>query len=408
SGAQPPQPDPSSCVGFRPPYQHTASGWPPAGLGNHTGCSPEGGWQRHEQGADLARDGDGRRGPAVYPGGVAEADGEASLLDLPLQKRRQQRRSQPCTPQPGLQQQQQQQRGRESESLPAPQHHAPPGESGADGTAAAAARAAGGATRQAGPSSGAALSYWESMFGGGARESAARQAQEMALQPLRPPLLPSAGRANLERSPPQRKVPPLHVDDPEMARALLAGEFVELPVPTEPGADEALKNSSKDVGWDVGSGANGGADRAGRGLTVPSDGANPGMMLHAVHARTWLYPKDLPLRDYQFSLVRSALFHNTLVCLPTGLGKTLIAAVVMLNYYRWFPEGKIVFVAPTKPLVEQQMKACKEKTCIPKADIVQLTATRGPGEGRAAEWAARRVFFCTPQILENDVASGTC
>ncbi|GIL83863.1 hypothetical protein Vretifemale_12587, partial [Volvox reticuliferus] len=35
-------------------------------------------------------------------------------------------------------------------------------------------------------------------------------------------------------------------------------------------------------------------------------------------------------------------------------------------------------------------------------------ATRGPGEGRAAEWAARRVFFCTPQILENDVASGTC
>lgn len=29
--------------------------------------------------------------------------------------------------------------------------------------------------------------------------------------------------------------------------------------------------------------------------------------------------------------------HNTLVCLPTGLGKTLIAAVVMYNHYRWFP-----------------------------------------------------------------------
>ena len=33
---------------------------------------------------------------------------------------------------------------------------------------------------------------------------------------------------------------------------------------------------------------------------------------------------------------------NTLVSLPTGLGKTLIAAVVMYNYYRWFPTGKVV------------------------------------------------------------------
>lgn len=41
------------------------------------------------------------------------------------------------------------------------------------------------------------------------------------------------------------------------------------------------------------------------------------------------------MRDYQYAMARTALFHNTLVCLPTGLGKTLIASVVMLNYYRW-------------------------------------------------------------------------
>jgi ERCC4-related helicase len=33
-----------------------------------------------------------------------------------------------------------------------------------------------------------------------------------------------------------------------------------------------------------------------------------------------------------------ALRANTLVALPTGLGKTFVAAVVMLNFYRWFPE----------------------------------------------------------------------
>jgi hypothetical protein len=37
-------------------------------------------------------------------------------------------------------------------------------------------------------------------------------------------------------------------------------------------------------------------------------------------------------------MLQTALLSNTLVCLPTGLGKTLIAAVVMHNFARWFPE----------------------------------------------------------------------
>lgn len=51
---------------------------------------------------------------------------------------------------------------------------------------------------------------------------------------------------------------------------------------------------------------------------------------------------NVPLRDYQFSITKTALFSNTLVALPTGLGKTLIAAVVMFNYFRWFPEGNMI------------------------------------------------------------------
>jgi len=50
---------------------------------------------------------------------------------------------------------------------------------------------------------------------------------------------------------------------------------------------------------------------------------------------------NVPLRDYQFHITQTALFQNTLVALPTGLGKTLIAAVVMFNYFRWFPEGNV-------------------------------------------------------------------
>lgn len=59
----------------------------------------------------------------------------------------------------------------------------------------------------------------------------------------------------------------------------------------------------------------------------------PPMKLTADRTATeaWLYPLNRPKRDYQFNIVRECLFNNTLVALPTGLGKTFIAGSVMLN-----------------------------------------------------------------------------
>jgi ATP-dependent DNA helicase MPH1 len=85
--------------------------------------------------------------------------------------------------------------------------------------------------------------------------------------------------------------------------------------------------------------------------------------------KTWIYPTNYPKRDYQHAICQSALFSNTLVCLPTGLGKTFIAAVVMFNFFRWFPKSKIVFLAPTKPLVNQQIDACYKIVGIPAVYI---------------------------------------
>lgn len=96
-----------------------------------------------------------------------------------------------------------------------------------------------------------------------------------------------------------------------------------------------------------------------------------GFSYHA--GRFWKYPINREIRSYQFNIVRQALFKNTLVVLPTGLGKTLIASVVMYNFYLWYPRGKIVFMAPTRPLVTQQMNACHEVVGIPMEDIIELT-----------------------------------
>lgn len=122
--------------------------------------------------------------------------------------------------------------------------------------------------------------------------------------------------------------------------------------------------------------------------------------------KTWVYPTNLgPTRDYQFSIVKNGLFNNTLVALPTGLGKTFIAAAIMLNFFRWTKSAKVVFMAPTKPLVAQQVDACFNIAGIPRSETTLLTGDVSPAL-RAEEWKSRRVFFMTPQTLQNDLSGG--
>lgn len=140
-----------------------------------------------------------------------------------------------------------------------------------------------------------------------------------------------------------------------------------------------------------------------------SVGPPPPMKLKVdlLEAKHWIYPLNQPKRDYQFNIVQRCLFDNTLVALPTGLGKTFIAGVVMLNYYRWFPDGKVVFVAPTKPLVAQQVTACHQTCGIPGRDAAELTGNN-PRAYRSQMWAEKRVFYMTPQTLMNDLVTENC
>lgn len=77
----------------------------------------------------------------------------------------------------------------------------------------------------------------------------------------------------------------------------------------------------------------------------------------------------------------------------------------MYNYYRWFPKGKVVFAAPTRPLVQQQAQACHEIMGMPQCDTCELTGSTKKGEDktRREQWVAHRCFFVTPQTLNNDL-----
>ncbi len=114
-----------------------------------------------------------------------------------------------------------------------------------------------------------------------------------------------------------------------------------------------------------------------------------------------------PRQDY--AIAKKALVKNTLVSLPTGQGKTFIAAVVMYNFYRWFPSGKVIFVAPTRPLVMQQAQACYDIVGIPQGDSLN----NPPNEQTNPSKAISDSFTCSSLFLSrghsnNDGPGVTC
>lgn len=146
------------------------------------------------------------------------------------------------------------------------------------------------------------------------------------------------------------------------------------------------------------------APRVAQDSPAPAKAGKNHHPLNTGELATYIYPTNLQIRDYQYNIVYRSLFHNVLVALPTGLGKTFIASTVILNYMRWFPESKIIFMAPTKPLVAQQIKACCGITGIaPSKTAILLDKVR---RNRADIWAEKQIFFTTPQVVENDLATG--
>lgn len=143
---------------------------------------------------------------------------------------------------------------------------------------------------------------------------------------------------------------------------------------------------------------------------IPLDGYVEGPVpIYKEFQSTWIYPQSETYaeRKYQLSISQTAIMYDTLVSLPTGLGKTLIASVVMYNFYRWFPKGKVVFLAPTRPLVTQQIEACFNIMGIPETDTAEMSG-RNKRENRERLWKSRRCFFCTPQTFEKDLEEGRC
>ncbi|WP_049902226.1 DEAD/DEAH box helicase [Halococcus agarilyticus] len=112
----------------------------------------------------------------------------------------------------------------------------------------------------------------------------------------------------------------------------------------------------------------------------------------------------LERRQYQAELAREAANGHTLVCLPTGLGKTTVSLLVTAERLHEVG-GTALLLAPTKPLVTQHAEFYREALTIPDEEIVVFTGEVRPDD-REALFERARVVIATPQVIENDLIGG--
>ncbi|MEM3554163.1 MAG: DEAD/DEAH box helicase, partial [Candidatus Bathyarchaeia archaeon] len=115
-----------------------------------------------------------------------------------------------------------------------------------------------------------------------------------------------------------------------------------------------------------------------------------------------LKEKAVEDRLYQNRILEKARQYNTLVVLPTALGKTVIALLLAIEKAE---EGKIFFLAPTRPLVQQHHQTFLDKTWFDENELVLVTG-RYPPNHRSALYSKAKVVFATPQCVWNDLKSG--
>ena len=112
--------------------------------------------------------------------------------------------------------------------------------------------------------------------------------------------------------------------------------------------------------------------------------------------------KNFEPRLYQQTILATAAEKNTLVVLPTGLGKTNIFLMLTAQRLKQYPNSKVLFIGPTKPLIDQYLAVFKEHFQIDEDEMAVFTGMVSP-EKRGELWKKSKIIFSTPQGLENDI-----
>jgi ERCC4-related helicase len=112
-----------------------------------------------------------------------------------------------------------------------------------------------------------------------------------------------------------------------------------------------------------------------------------------------LRPGVIRALPFQIDLARVGLDSDLLVVLPTGLGKTVIAALLAAEVLRR-QDAKVLILAPTRPLVQQHSDSFRQWLTPLRTARFTGTVRRPVREG---SWAEADIVFATPEIVQNDL-----
>jgi len=104
-------------------------------------------------------------------------------------------------------------------------------------------------------------------------------------------------------------------------------------------------------------------------------------MRYATHPL--IYPDTVEDREYQLRIAEAAADRNTLVVLPTALGKTVISALVAANILYNYSDKRVLFMAPTRPLVMQHRDTFQRIMRLPPEYFTILTGKTPSDVARA-------------------------
>ncbi len=112
--------------------------------------------------------------------------------------------------------------------------------------------------------------------------------------------------------------------------------------------------------------------------------------------------KDLKPRLYQETILATIIKKNTLIVLPTGMGKSIIFLLAAISRLNNFQKSKVLILAPTKPLCSQHQKTIQTHSNIGNVEL--FTGAVLPLK-RKELWEAANVVVATPQTIESDIVN---
>jgi len=109
-------------------------------------------------------------------------------------------------------------------------------------------------------------------------------------------------------------------------------------------------------------------------------------------------------RLYQNSIFNSSKDKNSLIILPTSLGKTVISALICADILYNYKQSRILIMAPTRPLVLQHLISFSSFLKVLDDQKILLTGKVSPSM-RKRIWDNKtiKLIFATPEVIRNDL-----